>query len=57
MNANTNSNNANTYRTPRKTDSYNSSRYKDADSFADDYYEEFYDYGDYEDAYDAAVDY
>ena len=54
------SNDTITYRTPRKTDSYNSSRYKDADSFADDYYEEFYDYGDYEDdddAYDGAVDY
>ena len=44
----------------KKSDSYNSSRYKDADSFADDYYEEFYDYEDYEDdddAYDGAVDY
>lgn len=43
-----------------KKDTYNSSRYKDADSFAEDYYEDFYDYDDYEDdedAYDAAVDY
>ncbi len=43
-----------------RTDYYNSGRYNDADSFADDYYEEFYDYEDYEDdddAYDGAVDY
>ncbi|CBK74208.1 hypothetical protein CIY_14100 [Butyrivibrio fibrisolvens 16/4] len=46
--------------TYKKKDTYNSSRYKDADSFAEDYYEDFYDYDDYEDdddAYDAAVDY
>lgn len=40
-----------------KTDYYNSGRYKDADSFAVDYYEDFYDYEDDEDAYDGAVDY
>ncbi|SDB07674.1 hypothetical protein SAMN02910298_00261 [Pseudobutyrivibrio sp. YE44] len=46
--------------TYKKKDIYDSSRYKDADSFAEDYYEEFYDYDDYEDdddAYDGAVDY
>ena len=46
--------------TYKKKDTYNSSRYKDADSFAEDHYEDFYDYDDYEDdddAYDAAVDY
>ena len=46
--------------TYKKKYTYNSSRYKDADSFAEDYYEDFYDYDDYEDdddAYDAAVDY
>ena len=46
--------------TYKKRDTYNSSRYKNAESFAEDYYEDFYDYDDYEDdddAYDAAVDY
>ena len=41
-------------------DPYDASEYKDADSFADDKYEEFLDYEDYDDedeAYDAAVDY
>lgn len=50
----------NSHSSNSKYDSYNSGRYSDADSFAEDYYEEFYDYGDYEDdedAYDAAVDY
>ncbi len=45
----------------KKYDTYNVYSYKDAQSFADDKYEEFYDYeDDYEDedeAYDAAVDY
>ena len=45
----------------RKYDTYGVYDYKDAQSFADDMYEEFYDYeDDYDDedeAYDAAVDY
>ncbi|WP_033154298.1 hypothetical protein [Pseudobutyrivibrio ruminis] len=61
-NSNSSSNDASSYsnNSYSNRDSYNSGRYKDADSFAEDYYEEFYDYDDYEDdedAYDEAVDY